>query len=90
VELAELWIVVLRVFRLLEFVVLVHVKLVKLRLASEQDADGPGDRRLLRCERWVKQEVELGAAGRLAVLTSPLAVIEARRNLEVKRPDAVS
>jgi len=34
--------------------------------------------------------LELGAAGRLEVLTSPLAVIEARRNLEVKRPDAVT
>ena len=34
--------------------------------------------------------LELGAAGRVEVLTSPLAVIEARRNLEVKRPDAVT
>jgi predicted nucleic acid-binding protein len=33
--------------------------------------------------------LELGAAGRVEVLTSPLAVIEARRNLEVKRPAAV-
>jgi predicted nucleic acid-binding protein len=33
--------------------------------------------------------VELGAAGRVTLLTSPLAIIEARRNLEVKRPEAV-
>ncbi len=33
--------------------------------------------------------LELGAAGRLEVLSSPLAVIEARRNLAVKRPAAV-
>jgi predicted nucleic acid-binding protein len=33
--------------------------------------------------------IELGAAGRLTLLTSPLAVIEAERNLEAKRPAAL-
>jgi predicted nucleic acid-binding protein len=33
--------------------------------------------------------IEVGAAGRLTLLTSALAVIEARRNLEAKRPDAL-
>ena len=30
--------------------------------------------------------IELGAAGRVTLLTSPLAIIEAERNLEAKRP----
>lgn len=34
--------------------------------------------------------VELGAANRVTLLTSPLAVVEARRNLEAKRAGAVS
>ena len=34
--------------------------------------------------------IELGRAGRLALLTSPLAVIEAQRNLELKRPPALA
>jgi len=33
--------------------------------------------------------VELGAAGRVILLTSPLAIIEAERNLEAKRPAAL-
>jgi uncharacterized protein len=33
--------------------------------------------------------VELGTAGRVTLLTSPLAIIEARRNLEMKRPEAL-
>jgi predicted nucleic acid-binding protein len=33
--------------------------------------------------------IELGAVGRVTLLTSPIAIIEARRNLEVKRPAAV-
>ena len=33
--------------------------------------------------------IEIGVAGRLALLTSQLAVIEARRNLEVKSPRAL-
>ena len=33
--------------------------------------------------------IELGAAGRLTLLTSPLAVVEAERNLETKRPAAL-
>jgi predicted nucleic acid-binding protein len=33
--------------------------------------------------------VELGAAGRVTLLTSPLAVVEAERNLEAKRPEAL-
>ena len=33
--------------------------------------------------------IELGAAGRLTLLTSPLAVVEAERNLEAKRPAAL-
>jgi predicted nucleic acid-binding protein len=33
--------------------------------------------------------VELGAAGRVTLLTSPLAIVEAERNLEVKRPAAL-
>ncbi len=33
--------------------------------------------------------IEIGASGRFALLTSQLAVIEARRNLEVKRPNAL-
>jgi predicted nucleic acid-binding protein len=33
--------------------------------------------------------VELGAAGRVALLTSHLAIAEAERNLEVKRPAAL-
>ncbi|MGH7390935.1 MAG: PIN domain-containing protein [Candidatus Rokuibacteriota bacterium] len=33
--------------------------------------------------------VELGATGRVTLLTSSLAIIEARRNLEVKRPEAL-
>ena len=31
---------------------------------------------------------ELGAAGRITLLTSPLAIVEAERNLEAKRPAA--
>ena len=34
--------------------------------------------------------IELGAAGRVTLLTSPLAIIEAERNLEAKRPAALS
>ena len=34
--------------------------------------------------------MELGAAGRVTLLTSPLAIIEAERNLEAKRPAALS
>lgn len=33
--------------------------------------------------------IELGAAGRLTLLTSPLAIVEAERNLEAKRPSAL-
>ena len=33
--------------------------------------------------------VELGAAGRVTLLTSPLAIVEAERNLETKRPVAL-
>lgn len=33
--------------------------------------------------------IEIGEAGRLGLLTSQLAVIEARRNLELKRPKAL-
>jgi predicted nucleic acid-binding protein len=33
--------------------------------------------------------IELGAAGRLTLLTSPLAIAEAERNLEAKRPAAL-
>ena len=33
--------------------------------------------------------IELGAAGRLTLLTSPLAVVEAEWNLETKRPEAL-
>jgi predicted nucleic acid-binding protein len=33
--------------------------------------------------------VELGAAGRVTLLTSPLAIVEAERNLEAKRPAAL-
>ncbi len=33
--------------------------------------------------------IEIGAAGRLTLLTSPLAVNEAQRNLEAKRPSAL-
>lgn len=33
--------------------------------------------------------IEVGAAGRASLLTSPLAVIEAQRNLEAKRPAAL-
>lgn len=33
--------------------------------------------------------IEVGVAGRITLLTSPLAVIEARRNLEAKRPQAL-
>ncbi len=33
--------------------------------------------------------IEIGTSGRFALLTSQLAVIEARRNLEVKRPNAL-
>jgi uncharacterized protein len=33
--------------------------------------------------------IELGAAGRLTLLTSPLAIVEAERNLEAKRPAAL-
>jgi len=34
--------------------------------------------------------VELGAAGRVTLLTSPLAIVEAERNLEAKRPAALA
>jgi len=34
--------------------------------------------------------IEIGVAGRVMLLTSPLAVIEAQRNLEAKRPAALS
>jgi predicted nucleic acid-binding protein len=34
--------------------------------------------------------IELGAAGRFALLTSPLAIVEAERNLEAKRPAALA
>jgi predicted nucleic acid-binding protein len=34
--------------------------------------------------------IEVGLAGRITLLTSPLAVIEAKRNLEAKRPTAVA
>jgi uncharacterized protein len=33
--------------------------------------------------------VELGAAGRVTLLTSPLAIVEAERNLEAKRPSSL-
>jgi predicted nucleic acid-binding protein len=33
--------------------------------------------------------VELGVAGRVTLLTSPLAIVEAERNLEAKRPAAL-
>ena len=33
--------------------------------------------------------IELGAAGRVTLLTSALAIIEAERNLEAKRPAAL-
>jgi predicted nucleic acid-binding protein len=33
--------------------------------------------------------IELGAAGRLTLLTSPIAIVEAERNLEAKRPAAL-
>jgi predicted nucleic acid-binding protein len=33
--------------------------------------------------------IELATAGRLTLLTSPLAVVEAERNLETKRPAAL-
>ena len=33
--------------------------------------------------------IELGAAGRVTLLTSPLAIVEAERNLEAKRPSAL-
>ena len=33
--------------------------------------------------------IELGAAGRVTLLTSPLAIVEAERNLEAKRPPAL-
>ena len=33
--------------------------------------------------------IEIGAAGRLTLFTSPLAIIEAQRNLEAKRPAAL-
>ena len=33
--------------------------------------------------------IELGAAGRVSLLTSPLAIVEAERNLEAKRPAAL-
>ena len=33
--------------------------------------------------------IELGAAGRVTLLTSPLAIVEAERNLEAKRPEAL-
>ena len=34
--------------------------------------------------------IELGAAGRVTLLTSPVAITEAERNLEAKRPAALS
>jgi len=34
--------------------------------------------------------VELGAAGRVTLLTSPLAIVEAERNLEAKRPASLA
>ena len=34
--------------------------------------------------------IELGVAGRATLLTSPLSVIEAQRNLEAKSPDALN
>ena len=34
--------------------------------------------------------VEMGAAGRVTLLTSPVAIVEAERNLEAKRPAAVA
>ncbi|MBI3031693.1 MAG: PIN domain-containing protein [Candidatus Rokubacteria bacterium] len=34
--------------------------------------------------------IELGAARRVTLLTSPLAIVEAERNLEAKRPAALS
>lgn len=34
--------------------------------------------------------IEVGAAGRVTLLTSPLAIIEAQRNLEAKRPAALA
>ena len=33
--------------------------------------------------------IDLGAAGRVTLLTSPLAIVEAERNLEAKRPAAL-
>ena len=33
--------------------------------------------------------IELGAAGRVTLLTSPVAIVEAERNLEAKRPAAL-
>ena len=33
--------------------------------------------------------IELGTAGRVGLLTSPLAIVEAERNLEAKRPAAL-
>jgi len=33
--------------------------------------------------------IELGAAGSVTLLTSPLAIVEAERNLEAKRPTAL-
>lgn len=33
--------------------------------------------------------IELGAVGRVTLLTSPLAIVEAERNLEAKRPAAL-
>lgn len=33
--------------------------------------------------------IEVGAAGRVTLLTSPLAIVEAERNLEAKRPAAL-
>ena len=33
--------------------------------------------------------IELGAAGRVTLLTSPLVIVEAERNLEAKRPPAL-
>jgi predicted nucleic acid-binding protein len=34
--------------------------------------------------------IELGAAGRVTLLTSPLAIVEAERNLEAKRPSCAA
>ena len=34
--------------------------------------------------------IELGAAGRVTLLTSPLAIVEAERNFEAKRPAGLS